>query len=223
LELEQNRPLLLAALQHLATKEKKRLLRSLISWSVRGLLVGGIGGGTAEKAYCSAAVKIRSGDIATAAAVRDQLKGIIPSDSDFQEMFAVARVPKAGLARYILTALEKTERNEDEPEFVPNANEDEVNLEHILPKRASKNDWGKAFSSEERKDYLHRLGNLALLQKGPNGLIGNKPFRDKRSVLSSSKYQLTSEIGKEPDWTKDAITKRQLRLAKVAVRTWPIG
>ena len=52
LELEQNRPLLLAALQHFQTKEKKKLLRALVSWSVRGLIVGGIGGGSAEKAYC---------------------------------------------------------------------------------------------------------------------------------------------------------------------------
>jgi hypothetical protein len=36
LDLEQNRPLLLAALQHLTDKEKRKLLRSLISWSVPG-------------------------------------------------------------------------------------------------------------------------------------------------------------------------------------------
>ncbi|HVZ74230.1 MAG TPA: DUF262 domain-containing protein [Polyangia bacterium] len=222
LDLEQNRPLLLAALQHLQTKEKKRLLRSLVSWSVRGVVVGGIGGGTAEKAYCRAAMKIRKGEIKTTVDVLTEIKAIVPSDADFRDSFMVFRVPKAGLARYFLIALEKTLRGEDEPEFVPNANEDQVNLEHVLPKRASKADWGSSFNSDERKDYLHRLGNLALLQKGPNGLIGNKPFVDKKTVLKKSTFKLTAEVADNSDWTKEKIAERQERLAKLATRTWPL-
>jgi len=40
LGLEQNRPLLLAVLQYFTDAEKKKLLKSLVSWSVRGLVVG---------------------------------------------------------------------------------------------------------------------------------------------------------------------------------------
>jgi len=221
LDLEQNRPLLLAALQHFTDEEKKRLLIAVVSWSVRGLIVGGIGGGSAEKNYCRAAVKIRKGEIKTTSELLSEISIIVPSDDEFKTTFATARVPKGGLARYYLIALECGKKGESEPELVPNTNEEQVNLEHVLPKRASDKDWGKNFSAEERKDYLHRLGNLALLQKGPNGRIGNKSFNEKQPILKSSAFILTSEIGNEADWTREAIRDRQARLAELAINVWP--
>ncbi len=221
LDLEQNRPLLLAALQHFTDTEKKTLLRSLVSWSVRGLVVGGIGGGTAEKSYCRAAVKIRKGEIKTTQELLAELSAIVPSDSEFQEAMALARVPKAQLARYYLIALERGKLGVAEPEFVPNTNEEQVNLEHVLPKRASPADWGTEFDADERRDYLHRLGNLALLQKGPNGRIGNKPFVVKQPILVISGFALTAEVGSESNWTKESIKKRQEQLAALAVKVWP--
>lgn len=221
LDLEQNRPLLLAVLQHFTDGEKKRLLKALVSWSVRGLVVGGIGGGTAEKAYCSAAVKVRSGAVKTTDELLVELAAIVPSDGSFENAFKIATVTKASLARYLLIALENGKKNEEEPEFVPNENEEQVNLEHVLPKRAKDADWGVAFTTDERKEYVHRMGNLALLQKGPNGRIGNKPFVDKKPILTASGYELTKEIGAEDDWTKQGIADRQVRLAALAVNVWP--
>lgn len=220
LDLEQNRPLLLAALQHFSDTEKKSLLRALVSWSVRGLIVGGIGGGTTEKAYCGAAVKIRKGEIKTTSELLAELSAIVPSDGEFQDAMAVARVPRAALARYYLLALERGLRDEAEPEFVPNSNEDQVNLEHVLPKRASASDWGGHFNAEERRDYVHRLGNLCLLQKGPNGRIGNKSYASKNPILANSGFRLTAEVATEPDWTKDTIRERQKRLAGLSVKVW---
>ena len=115
LELEQNRPLLLAVLQHFTDPEKKRLLRALLSWSVRGLIVGGIGGGTAEKAYCSAAVKVRAGTVKTTNELLVELASIVPSDTSFADAFKIANVTKAGLARYYLIALEKGRRTKRSP------------------------------------------------------------------------------------------------------------
>ena len=221
LDLEQNRPLLLAALQHFTDSEKRALLKSLVAWSVRGLIVGGIGGGTAEKAYCHAAVRIRRGEVKTTLELLSELSAIVPSNSEFQEAVAVARVPRANLARYYLMALERGKHGDTEPEFVPNSNEEQVNLEHVLPKRASAADWGAVFNADERRDYLHRLGNLALLQKGPNGRIGNKPFAVKKPILTNSAYMLTAEIGAEEDWTKETVKNRQERLAALAVKVWP--
>lgn len=221
LELEQNRPLLLAVLQHFTDREKKALLKALVSWSVRGLVVGGIGGGTAEKAYCNAAVKVRSGAVKTTPELLAELVSIVPSDASFEDAFKIATVTKAGLARYYLSALEKGVKSEAEPEFVPNENEEQVNLEHVLPKRSKQGDWDVAFSPDERKEYVHRIGNLVLLQKGPNGRIGNKAFADKKAVLSESAYTLTKEVGAEMDWTKQAIATRQERLAALAVKVWP--
>jgi len=41
-------------------------------------------------------------------------------------------------------------------------------------------------------------------------------------VLSASDFELTKEVGTEADWTKQAIVKRQERLASLAVKVWPL-
>jgi hypothetical protein len=220
-DFEQVRPLVLAALQHFQPGEVKNLLVALTNWGVRGVIVGGIGGGTYEKSYCDAAVKIRKGEVKSTADVFAELGKIIPSDEEFQAAFAVARVPKSNLARYYLLALENVKMGQKEPELVPNDNEDKVNLEHVLPKGAAEGDWGKSFTSEERKDWVYRLGNLALLQKGPNGRIGNKPFTAKKPILAASALSLTKDVGAKMDWTPTEIRVRQAELAKLAVLAWP--
>jgi hypothetical protein len=219
-DLEQNRPLLLAAMQHFSAAELKRVLRAIVAWAVRGVVVGGIGGGTTERTFCEAAVRIRSGEVKTADELLPVLSAIIPSDDEFRAAFSVARVPRPQLARYYLLALEKAQSGKPEPELVPNANEDEVNLEHILPRNASTKDWGQ-FTADERQDYLHRLGNLTLLSKGPNGRIGNKAFTAKKPILAASELQLTKQAGASVSWTPNVIHKRQAEFANLAVKVWP--
>lgn len=221
LDLEQNRPLLLAAMQHFPKQELNKLLRGLVSWSVRGLIVGGIGGGVTERAYCMAAVKIRSGDLKTTEDVRAELSSIVPSDDEFERSFAVARVTRAALARYYLAALEARESGISDPELVANEDEEQVNLEHILPKNAGGEDWS-AFSAEEAKAYVYRLGNMVLLAKGPNGRIGNKSWVVKKPVLEASQLALTKAAGERSEWTKAVIAARQQDLAEKALSTWPL-
>lgn len=221
LNLEQNRPLILAALQHFPQAEVRKLIRSIVTWSVRGLIVGGIGGGKTERTYCEAAVKIRKGDVKTTDELFQEISRIVPSDDEFQSAFALARVPRSTLARYYLVALEKGIQGELEPELVPNENEEQVNIEHILPQRATEEDWGAHFAEDERGDYIYRLGNMALLKKGPNGRIGNKAFSEKKPVLMSSSFELTKQVATETDWTPEAIKNRQAGLAKLAVSVWP--
>jgi len=48
------------------------------------------------------------------------------------------------------------------------------------------------------------------------------PLRIKERFLSESSFILTQEVGKETSWGIDEIMKRQERLAKLAVTTWPI-
>ena len=170
--------MLLTALQHLPRAEMKKVLRLSVAVSVRGLIVGGIGGGTTEGAYSAAAIKIRERTIKTASELRKELAGIIPSDDEFEAAFATARVSRQSLSRYYLNALERQEGGVSEPELVPNSDEEQVNLEHVLPKKATPTDW-PSFSEEERSAYVDRLGNHALMKKTPNGRIGNKSFKVK--------------------------------------------
>ncbi len=220
LNLEQIRPLFLAVMKHFPEPELKKVLRSAVSWAVRGLIVGGIGGGTYEKRYCEAAVKIREGDIKTDEELFAELSAIIPSDSQFKSAFSEARVNKSTLARYYLSALERGERNEEEPELVPNQDEEQLNLEHVLPKSPTDEEWPQ-FSADEKKDFTNRLGNMVLLRKGTNGRIGNKPFTVKKPILTASGLQLTAQAGGEEDWTPSTVKNRQEHLADLAVRVWP--
>ncbi len=152
--------------------------------------------------------------------VRDELTQIIPTDDEFSRAFSVARVSKAAIARYYLMALERQESGKPEPELVANDDEEQVNLEHVLPKNAKVTDWPQ-FSEEEAKAFVHRLGNMTLLSRRPNMRIGNKPWAVKKPVLEASELRLTCAAGAEADWTKAVINDRQARLAEKAVLTWP--
>jgi hypothetical protein len=220
LELEQNRPLLLAVMEEFSNRELKRTLKALVSWSIRGIVVGGIGGGRTERAYCEAAVAVRAKRVKTTEQLLKQLSPIVPEDGEFADAFGRARQTKSAISRYLLLALERSKAGDAEPELVPNANEEEVNLEHILPRRAKQVDWPQ-FREEEVATWSQRLGNQCLLKKTENAKIGNKPWRVKKPILGSSSLKLTKAAGRADDWDMDAIAKRQRRLAKDAPRTWP--
>jgi hypothetical protein len=220
LRIEQNRPLLLSAMDGFEARELKNLLRAVVSWTVRGLVVGGIGAGTTEAAYANAAVAVRRGEISTAVDLFDRLKEIVPSDPRFRTGLATYSPPTNKLARYLLLALERREQGRSEPELVPNDDESKVNLEHVLPRNARPEEW-PFFSGVDPGDWSQRLGNLTLLQKSRNTRLGNKPFEAKRAVLAASELCLTRSIGEVTDWAPEAIEARQARLADLAVTVWP--
>jgi hypothetical protein len=220
LRIEQNRPLLLAAMDKLETSELKPLFRFLVAWSVRGLVVGGIGAGTTESAYANAAVKVRDGSVKTVGELFELVKDIVPSDDRFRSVFEGYRPPTNKIARYYLLALEKKKTGKAEPELVPNEDEEKVNLEHVFPRNAKEEDWS-AFDGVDRAEWSSRLGNLALLQKSKNIRLGNKSFAVKKPKLAESELLLTKMIGESADWTPEAIVERQTQLADLAIKVWP--
>jgi hypothetical protein len=217
--IEQNRSTLLAALQFFDRPSLEDLLKKFVSVGVRGLIVGGIGGGTAEKAYCGAAQKIRSGSAPSWSDVKPTVAPILHSDTAFENAFASARVSRGPFARYVLAALELGQRGEAEPELVPNDDEAEVNLEHVLPRSLNVVDW-PAFNKESHGRFLHRIGNMCLLRKSENHKIGNKPYTTKKLILANSSLELTNSIAANADWTSIEIETRQKELAAIAVQVW---
>lgn len=220
LRMVQIRPLLLAVLAQFGQEDVKTTLRRMVSWGVRFLIVGGLGGGTLEKRYCSAAVKVRGGKINTAAELSKDLADVVPSDGQFESSFAVASVSYAYLARYYLRVLERRAANEKQPEWIPNPNQEEINLEHVLPRNPSAA-WSH-INPEVASAFARRIGNLALMRERMNALIGNDSFDEKRPHLAASNYELTAEMGKATSWGVDEIEARQRRLAELAVKSWPI-
>jgi hypothetical protein len=216
-----NRPLLLSAMEKFSQAELKKLLRALVSWSVRGVVTETVNSGSTEERYCEVATAIRNGQVKTVKSVRERLGSAVPSDDHFKEAFAIMRVPKNATARYYLLALERYEAKNPEPELVPNEDGDQLNLEHVLPQNATEVDWPAFKTAEDRHSWAYRLGNMTLLPKGKNGKIGNKSFVVKAPILSSSAMTLTVEVGNQAKWTSVEIAARQKSLAEKAVLTWP--
>ena len=221
LNLERYRPLLLAALQNFEASEVETLMTAMVSWSIRGLAAARFGGGVAEAAFCEVAKSISDGTITSTVDIlsAERMSSMIPSDTEFEKAFSEWRVVKGSLARYILRTLELTERGDDQPELVVNSDTDKVNLEHILPKSANDGDWS-SFGKDERASFVFRLGNMVLLQKGPNDRIGNKSWVVKQPVLAVSQLELTKKASKSKDWGKAEIIERQAYLATLAVKAW---
>jgi Protein of unknown function (DUF1524) len=58
---------------------------------------------------------------------------------------------------------------------------DELSVEHILPQMpAPMSHWVKTFGEAERKQWLHKLGNLMLLSRRKNTSLGNLDFIEKK-------------------------------------------
>ena len=219
LRLEQIRPLMFAITRHLSIKEGKKALRLCVLWSVRFLVVGGRGG-LLDRNYAIQANKIATMQITTAEELYKGLKSILPTDRHFQSIFAEFRVSKAYWARYFLRALEKKAKNEPQPEFIPNDEENVVNLEHVLPENPGEN-W-PGFDDDTGPIYYKRLGNMALMQAKKNKDLGNLGFEEKKAVFKKSALVLTKDLASCATWTPAEVAERQNKLAELGVKTWPL-
>lgn len=106
-----------------------------------------------------------------------------------------------------------------------------ITIEHILPQEASFGVRKYGFHSEESyKEHLHRLGNLAPLEKKINSACSNMAVETKMSepkLYRASKYRLIQQLIAEQaendvSFSKEAIVERGARLADFALKRWPI-
>jgi hypothetical protein len=216
----QIRPLMLAVLSKFSVPEVRKALRLMVAWGVRFLISGGLGGGTLERHYAERAKEVRANKLKTTADLADAMTGVVPNDKKFQAEFESANVSKAALARYYLHVLERQRRNDKHPEFIPNPNEEEVNLEHVLPQTPS-NAWSHV-TKDAPKAYYRRIGNLALMNVPSNSKAGNDSFAAKKKLYATSDFELTKELAELPRWDVETIEARQGVLAKLAIKAWSI-
>jgi hypothetical protein len=218
--MEQVRPLLLPLIDRMTKNDAVKCLRLLVCCAVRLLIVGKLGGGVMEKFYSECGQAVRSDKITTPKELLIKLKMEVPGDEAFRIEFARANVRKPVLARYYLRALQQNEDGESQPEYVPNDDQGEITLEHVLPQSPSPQ-WSHI--PEDILDaWSRRLGNLALLKKSQNELADSEGIKAKSKVMASSKFSLTAEFKKVKQWGTKEIADRQERLATIAVKTWPL-
>ena len=214
------RALLLAIAFQFSPTNASRSLGFLVALGVRLLVASSTRSGSVELPLARAAHEVFSGDIKTTKALKRALHGMIPTNKEFRDAFATARVTKAQLARYYLRCLEMAVRQDAEPWFVPTEDGSIINLEHVLPKKPQCN-WPE-FTDDEAVVYANRLGNQALMRATDNSNLRSADFSTKKVVYAASPYLLTSEIAQRAKWTGSAISERQQRLAELAVDAWRI-
>jgi hypothetical protein len=219
LKIEQIKPLLFAISMRFSPDEANKAFKYAVSISVRFLIYGGRGGFLDEH-YASKAFDIGTGKITKAKELRDAMSEIVPTDKQFEEAFATARVSKAYLARYYLRAIDKTLKADPEPEFVANEDYDAANLEHIIPMRPSE---GWAIAVDELANVQQLIGNMTLISAKKNVALGNKAFAEKVGVYKESTYMITNQLEKYgADFGVEHAKARQAELAKIAVKTWSL-
>lgn len=219
MKVEQIVPLLFAVAIHFDPEEADKAFKLFVSWSVRFLIGGGGRGGRLDKQYSERAQSVGNGTITKARELRDSMRHFVPTNKEFEEAFAVARVSKTYLARYYLRALDKALKNDPTPEYVANEDEKQINLEHIMPLTVGP-DWSVDPEQAEANQKL--LGNMVLLSAQKNVSIGNASFSVKKKAYQASSYHITSQVCHYERWGSDEIRERQAEMAKIAVRTWAL-
>jgi hypothetical protein len=218
LQVEQIRPLTFAVARHFSTEEAEKAFRLFVSWSVRFLIFGGRGG-LLDTQYSNRAQDVGTGKITKARELRAAMENYVPNDAQFEEAFSSARVSRAHLARYYLRALEKTLRNDPHPEYVANEDVADINLEHVLPLNPSA-DW--KVDADTARAGQRLLGNMVLLRTNQNRDVGNALFPEKKEIFRQSGYFITQQVAEYDNWGLDEIQLRQVKMAKIAVKTWPL-
>jgi hypothetical protein len=218
LKLEQIRPLMFAISRSFPADQAEKAFRLCVNWSVRFLIVGGRGG-LLDRQYSDRAHEIGTGRIRKASELAEAMRDYVPNDATFEQEFARARVTQSYLARYYLRALDHALAGEAEPERVANPETEVVNLEHVMP-RVPSQEWH--VDAETALACEKRLGNMVLLRAKRNVELGNTGFAKKKKVFEESGFLITRDITHYEEWGLDEINERQAKLAKLAVKTWPI-
>lgn len=101
---------------------------------------------------------------------------------------------------------------------------DLVTVEHVLPQQPrSDSGWvGWIASPQERSAWVHRLGNLALLNRKKNSAAGNYDFARKKDAYFSKggtcAFPLTTQVLQQDEWTVPVLETRQAALLDVLER-----
>lgn len=218
LGMTQIRPLLMAILEKFSPKDTVSSFELLVAIAVRFQIVGGVGGGTLERYYSETAKSISESKITDVQGIKAAFT-TAPTDSAFEQAFAVATISKQNLARFYLRCLEDGVNPQQEK--ISSEDTNRVNLEHILPITPDKN-WLKDWPADDVKAFQKRLGNLALMSSKINSTIGNESFEEKKQIYKDSSFYWTNKISESQTWLKESINNRQLEMARTAVKVWKI-
>jgi hypothetical protein len=214
-------PLLLAARRTLDDAGFTRILRACSMVSFRYNVIGNMGTDEQERVYNSVAVKIANQKLTNVADIIRALHPIYLADEQFRGAFSEKQIRTSArnrkVMRYILFEIERHIAN-----LAFDTTSDKYTLEHILPEHPNEN--FPTFTDEQVDQCVYRIGNLTLLEATDNRDIGNKPYKEKRSIFEQSGFELTKRVASEHhEWTPERVVTRQAFLANQATAIWRLA
>ena len=183
--------------------------------------IGGKNTSYVQRAYMQAAQAIRQeGPMPAEDCFSRFFADLYPQDNQFQSTFAKKSIRITALARHILCEINNNlTQKQDSKQYSAASND--IDLEHILPKKY-KDHWQQDapnFPGGPHK-YIHRLGNMTLISPDKNRRLGNADFATKQEMYQSDCLEITKRLLDEPQWSAEAINRRQNWLAGEAVKIW---
>ncbi|MCR4318087.1 MAG: DUF262 domain-containing HNH endonuclease family protein [Planctomycetes bacterium] len=214
--------LLCAAKRRFSDADFESLFRASVMASFRYNVICNLPTNEQESVYGRIANKISSENIYASETIK-LLKDVYPTDETFKLAFSekviktTTQKRNKQVVKYILCAIERTLSNV-ELDF----DSDALTIEHVLPQNPTEG-WN-TFAEDEIESMVYRLGNMTLLQAGPNRDIGNKSWNDKREVFRASAINITKRLAEEnSDWNPARLCARQNWMANQAASIWRIA
>ncbi len=101
-------------------------------------------------------------------------------------------------------------------------------IEHVLPQTPKEDsEWTRLWTEEQRKQWIHKIGNLVPLARRKNSEAQNYDFEEKKIKYftgrnGTSAYALTTQVLQYSEWTPDVVEKRQEFLLGVFKKKWEL-
>lgn len=238
LNLKQSLPLLVIGNLKFSDSEFKKLLRMIVNFGFRYHIICKLPPNVLEKIYSQIAVKIRGEDIEETTKIIN-VKGVLedlqkidkyPSDNMFEKLFKGKTFKKDHkIIRYILKKIEtnKFRKIDKQKENTEPINYDKFTLEHVLPQNMD-DEWKEYFKNKkialkDVNEWIHRLGNLTLLDQKKNEFSKNEFITKKCEKAYNLSYLKINEALKSlTDWDIDDIEKREEDFFVEAKEIWKI-
>jgi uncharacterized protein with ParB-like and HNH nuclease domain len=99
-----------------------------------------------------------------------------------------------------------------------------ITIEHVLPQRSLNEYWRTRFTPEAHTEWLHKLGNLALISGVKNSEAQNSSFDKKKEVYEKNNqkvsFDLTKGLCDYSEWNIPSIIERHKLLVNMAKNIW---
>jgi uncharacterized protein with ParB-like and HNH nuclease domain len=103
-----------------------------------------------------------------------------------------------------------------------------ITIEHVMPQNPKDESCWRSWvpDKEVYEDYLHRIGNLALISRNKNSSANNYEFEKKKTAYFECKngrnsFVITNDvIAENRDWTVEVIKERQKKFVDKLSEVW---